>query len=165
MKFLYGLALVLVSGCAPLLSFPGAPANLPERQYNHTETETRSPRFVVIDGKSYAVLDQIERTYSVGLKQIDKPKTFWQKLWGAFGPWAFLWAILMIAGIFFPPVAALMGLFNKGVSKGVKRIVSGVDEALSKLGDEDRKKVLDELSKHYDDSTKALVRKVKGGLK
>ena len=152
---------LLLSGCAPLFSFPGAPANVPQRKWHSIETELREPRYVMVDGKPCAVVDRVERTFTTGLEETRPPKTLLQRFWAFFGPWALLWIALMVAGLFFPPLAAVMGLFNGALNRGTKQIVTGIEKGLSKLDAENRQKVLDTLSMTYDTSTKKLVKKLK----
>ena len=69
----------------------------------------------------------------------------------------------MVAGLFFPPVAVIMGLVNRGLGKGTQQIVSGLEKALAKLDETNRQKVLDTLSMEYDTTTKQLVKKLRNG--
>jgi len=78
-----------------------------------------------------------------------------------------LWLLLMILGIFFPPVAAFMGMVNKKLMGETKKIVGGVEESLKSLevkNPEAKTVVLDTLSKKFDSSTKALVSNIKRTL-
>ena len=163
MKWWLMLGYLGLMGCAPLLAFPSAPANLPQRKWHSMETERREPRFVVMDGRPVAVVDKVERTFTTGLEETRPPKTLLQKVWSVLGPWALLWGALMVAGLFFPPVAVIMGLVNRGLGKGTQQIVSGLEKALAKLDETNRQKVLDTLSMEYDTTTKQLVKKLRNG--
>lgn len=76
-----------------------------------------------------------------------------------------LWVILMILGLFFPPVAVIMGMVNQKLFAEAKRIVYGVEDGLKRLSADHpdaEKKMLGAMSNKYDESTKKLVRKIKG---
>jgi len=91
------------------------------------------------------------------------PKTtLWQKLMIL----PRLWLILMICGIFFPPVAGIMGILNRRLFGEAKKIVGGVEDALKKVETqpEVKKEILDTLSKKYDSTTKKLVSDIKRKL-
>ncbi len=101
-----------------------------------------------------------------------------------------LWLLLMILGIFFPPIAAFMAMINKKLMGETKKIVNGVEAGLTSLEDKSlspqlitklqmgvaltpdevtvvldhtkaKTKILDTLSKKFDASTKLLVAKIK----
>ena len=120
------------------------------------------PIFVVgQDGKQYVL--QATKTEKSTLDTTEEPKmTLWQKLMVL----PRLWLILMVLGIFFPPVAGIMTFVNRKLWGEAKKIVGGVEESLKGLEDKpDAKKlVLDTLSKKYDASTKLLVSKIKSKL-
>ncbi len=77
-----------------------------------------------------------------------------------------LWLFLMVLGIFFPPVAAIMGGVNRKLWGETRRIVGGVEESLKALDTtpDVKNKVLDTLSKKFDSSTKSLVADIKRTL-
>lgn len=75
-----------------------------------------------------------------------------------------LWLLLMVLGIFFPPIAALMAFVNSRLKGAAKQIVSGVENGLATLehkSPEAKQAMLDSLSKKYDASTKKLVANIK----
>lgn len=101
-----------------------------------------------------------------------------------------LWLLLMILGLFFPPIAAFMAMINKNLMVKTKQIVNGIESSLSSLEDKSlspqlitklqtgaaltpdevttvldhtkaKSKILDTLSKKFDNSTKLLVSKIK----
>lgn len=88
-----------------------------------------------------------------------------------------LWLLLMVLGLFFPPVAGFMGWFNSkakaafsDLQEDTKKIVKSVDMALHKIPDQVsidgktvdiKQMILDELSKMQDASTKNLVADLK----
>jgi len=128
-----------------------------------TKTESY-PVFVkdVNTGKLYVL--QTTKSETSTLNTNEEPKmTIWQKLLAL----PRLWLILMILGIFFPPVAAIMGVINKTLWNKAKQIVGGVEESLKNLETtqpDAKQKVLDTLSKKYDSSTKLFVSKIKSKL-
>jgi hypothetical protein len=114
------------------------------------------------DGKTYVL--QMTKSEKSTLSTNEEPKlTLWQKLLVL----PRLWLILMILGIFFPPVAAIMHIINQKLLGETKKIVGGVEESLKNLdakNPEAKQEVLDTLSKKYDGSTKLLVSKIKSKL-
>ena len=75
-----------------------------------------------------------------------------------------LWLLLMVLGIFFPPLAGIMGFVNRKLYDEARRMVSGVEDGLKHLEIEHpdaQKKMLKAMSGRYDESTKKLVRKIK----
>lgn len=159
------LLIVLLGGCSPLV-FPKAPANHPQKQYHHTETERRAPKILKVTTEDGSTLhlhigEEVERSFSTGLKQTTPPKTLFQKLWAVLGPWLILFLVLNVLGVFFPVIGGVMGFVNTALGRGTRRIVTGMEKALDKLDDESRRKVESTLSEHFDDNTKKLVRKIK----
>lgn len=126
-----------------------------------TKSESK-PVFVKgTDGKTYVL--QAIKTETSTLDTSEEPKiTLWQKLMML----PKLWLILMILGIFFPPLAGIMQFVNKRLMNEATKIVGGVEEALKKVEDkpEIKKEILDTLSKKYDSSTKLLVSKIKSKI-
>ena len=122
------------------------------------------PVFVkdVNTGKSYVL--QTTKTETSTLDTNEQPKmTLWQKLLAL----PRLWLLLMILGIFFPPVAGIMAWINKNLWAKAKQIIGGVEESLKNLDStapETKKEILNTLSKKYDTSTKLFVSKVKTKL-
>jgi hypothetical protein len=114
------------------------------------------------DGTPYIL--QASKTETSTMDLSEEPKmTLWQRLMVL----PRLWVILMLLGIFFPPIAGIMGILNRKLWAEAKKIVGGVEESLKDLdttSPEAKKKVLDTLSKKYDSSTKALVSKIKRTL-
>ena len=124
-----------------------------------TKSESK-PVFVKgTDGKTYVL--QAMKTETSTLDSVEEPKTtLWQKLMML----PKLWLLLMILGIFFPPIAGIMQFINKKLMGEATKIVGGVEEALKKVEEKDpavKKEILDTLSKKYDSSTKLLVSKLK----
>lgn len=112
-------------------------------------------------GKQYVLQRKVKETTFEDI--MTQPKmTLWQKLMVL----PRLWLILMILGIFFPPLAAIMKFLNNKLMGETKRIVGGVEEALKSIADkpEIKQKILDILSKKYNSSTKALVSDLKEKL-
>lgn len=126
-----------------------------------SKTESKPVFVTAPDGKQY-VLQSTSSQISNSEMSEEQKTTLWQKL--MFLPK--LWLLLMILGIFFPPVALLMGVLNQKLFGHLKKIVGGVEESLKTLPDSspEKTKILDTLSKKYDGSTKALVSKVKRTL-
>lgn len=139
--------------------FGGGGDKRTQRQITKTVSE---PIFVKgVDGKEYVL--QRKATESSSLETTEEPKmTLWQKLMVL----PRLWLILMVLGIFFPPLSAVMQLINRKLMGEAKKIVGGVEEALKKVDDkpEVKQQILDTLSKKYDSSTKLLVSKLKREL-
>lgn len=111
------------------------------------------------DGKQYVL--QMTKTEKSTLDTNEEPKlTIWQKLLVL----PRLWLILMILGIFFPPIAGIMHVINQKLVGETKKIVGGVEEGLKNMDDANKQKMLDTLSKKYDSSTKQLVSNLKRKL-
>jgi len=126
-----------------------------------TKSESKPIIVTGADGKTYIL--QASKTETSTLNTSEEPKmTLWQKLMVL----PKLWLLLMVLGIFFPPIAAIMGFINRNLFNKAKQIVGGVEEALHGLDEqpEAKKKVLDTLSKKYDGNTKMLVSKIKRKL-
>ena len=73
----------------------------------------------------------------------------------------------MILGFFFPPIAAVMAFINSKLKLAVRQMVSGIENGLASVKavhPESEKKLLDSMSRKYDESTKLLVSKVKKKL-
>ena len=71
--------------------------------------------------------------------------------------------LLMGLGVVFPGVAAWLHRARSALQRDTKKIVVGVDKALGKMTDPDvKKKILDEMEKVQDESTKDLVDKIQG---
>jgi hypothetical protein len=129
------------------------------KQTEITKTESK-PIFVKgADGKEY-VLQQTVTSMSTSDSSEEQKMSIWQKLMVL----PKLWLILMILGIFFPPIAAIMGVLNGKLSGEVKKIVGGVEASLQKLPAEHKTVVLDTLSQKLDSSTKKLVADTKRKL-
>lgn len=104
---------------------------------------------------------------------VQQKPSFWESLMAL----PRLWLLLMVLGVFFPPVAGFMGLFNKkakgafdDLQDDAKKIVKSVDMALHKIPDQVtvdgkiidiKQTILDEMSKMQDASTKNLVADLK----
>lgn len=126
-------------------------------------TKTESKPIIVKgdDGKQYIL--QMTKSETSTLDTNEEAKmTLWQKLLVL----PRLWLILMVLGIFFPPIAGIMGVLNKKLWNETTKIVGGVEESLKGLNDkpEAKQTILDTLSKKYDKSTKLLVSKIKSKL-
>ena len=125
-------------------------------------SKSESKPIIVKDqfGKPYIL--QATKTETSTLDTSEELKmTLWQKLLML----PKLWLILMIAGLFFPPIAGIMGIFNKSMSAKLKQIIGGMEEGIKKLdGKPEQKDILDTLSKKYDSSTKLLVSKIRRKL-
>ncbi len=108
------------------------------------------------DGKQYIL--QATKTETSTLDMAEEVKmTLWQKLLML----PKLWLGLMILGIFFPPVAGIMSFINARLKGAAAQIINGVEKGLATIPQESKDKVLTELSKTYDKSTKVLVSKIK----
>ncbi|MCG3177363.1 MAG: hypothetical protein MOGMAGMI_02337 [Candidatus Omnitrophica bacterium] len=160
------LAALLMSGCAsmnPFHSIQNPPAE-PRKMAKWSQEETVEPVIVgEVAGKA-VVANRVHRTYAAGNEETAPKRSIFSKLlalgWG--------WVILMVLGIFFPPIAAIMGVFNRTASIGVQKIVTGVQHGLDKFedsktysGKEVKEMMLTKMSRVYDDKTKKLVRQVK----
>lgn len=106
-------------------------------------------------GETY-VLQKTSSTFS-NFETNDQSRTLVQKLLAL----PKLWLLLMILGLFFPPIAGVMGFINSRLTLAAKQMVTGVERGLEKINPEEKDKVLNELSKKYDHSTKKLVSKLK----
>ena len=92
----------------------------------------------------------------------EQKMSFWQKLLIL----PKLWLLFMILGVFFPPIAAFMGMFNHKVKDDFSKVVASVDAGLAHIEDPVLKqKFLDAMSKIQNTSTKELVSKIKTELK
>lgn len=131
------------------------------KQTYTTKSESR-PIFVKgEDGKTYALT--LTKSETSTLDTSEEPKmSLWQKLMVL----PKLWLLLMILGVFFPPIAGIMAFVNRRLFGEAKKIVGGVEESLKKLDGkpEEKKIILDTLSQKYDSSTKLLVSKIKRKL-
>ena len=128
------------------------------KQVTVSKSESK-PVFVTgQDGKQY-VLQATSVTNSTSESSEEQKLTLWQKLMVL----PKLWLLLMVLGIFFPPIAGIMGLINRKLWGETKRIVGGVEESLKTMEStpEIKKKVLDTLSMKFDSSTKKLVSDIK----
>ena len=146
----------------PIKSFFGiGGGNQKTKQVKIVKSESK-PIFVKgADGKQYIL--QATTTETSTLDTNEEPKlTLWQKLLVL----PKLWLFLMVLGIFFPPVTAIMGFINRKLFGEAKKIVGGVEESLKNLDNkpEVKKEILDTLSRKYDASTKLLVSKIKRKL-
>jgi len=75
----------------------------------------------------------------------------------------FLVLFLMGLGVVFPPVSLFLGSIYRGLKADTKRIVVGVDSAMTRVKDEElRKAMYLEMGNRQDTSTKALVDKIQG---
>lgn len=175
-KFIVLFVVLVLTGCAaPQFSFPTPPKNEPTKKYHHNETIKREP--VVQDvllpsGEKAKIIvgEKVEQTFSAGLEAVEPKPSLFARLWGLFGPWLILLIALNLLGIFFPPVAAIMGLVNRGLGAGTKRIVTGMELVFNKLeatkdktytGAEVDAMIRQMLGDHYNDETKDLVKKIK----
>ena len=82
-------------------------------------------------------------------------------LWQQIKALPVIWILLMIAGLFCTPIAALMAWINNGLKKGLKQVVVGVEEAKKLLPVEDVKILDSSLSKKMDTGIKTAVKKIK----
>lgn len=96
---------------------------------------------------------------SVSDNDIQQHVTFWEWLRSL----PVLVLFLMGLGVVFPGVAAWLHRTRSALQRDTKKIVVGVDKALGKMTDPDvKKKILDEMEKVQDESTKHLVDKIQG---
>jgi len=72
-----------------------------------------------------------------------------------------MWILLMVLGIFFPPLSIFMGYLNGKLKTAATQIVNGVEKGLSKLPASEADTMKTELSKAYDTKTKKLVTNLK----
>lgn len=161
----FALASVL-SGCATLNPFQGvtSPPSAPKKMGSWSQSETVRPLIVGKVGENVVVANETTRTYQASAEEaLSKPS-----LWGKIKALGWGWAILMVLGLFFPPIAAIMGVVNRALGFGVRKIVSGVQNGLDKIEDgksytgaEVKAMFKTELSKTYDDGTKKLVEEIK----
>ena len=104
-----------------------------------------------------------KESYSSNFENNNESKTLIQKLLAL----PKLWVLLMILGFFFPPIAAVMAFINSKLKLAVRQMVSGIENGLASVKavhPESEKKLLDSMSRKYDESTKLLVSKVKKKL-
>lgn len=144
------MVFVLV-GCATPLKFPSVPTNKPQAKYTEYELIKYKP---VTDG---TVGYEVHKERSIGLESSEPKKSIWRRIWSL----GIIWVVLMILGLFFPPVAIVMGLFNRAAGAGTKNIVRGIEKALDRMDIKSRENFKKTLSEEYDDSTKKLVSKLK----
>lgn len=160
------LASLLLAGCATMPSFkwPDAPKNEPRNVYDKTETRDIRPETVTFpgpDGKP--VTAQVgysqHHTITTHVDQTPPKRSFFQRVWAQFG----LWTILIILGcIFIPGFAGLMALLLGRVRGAAGQMVVGIEDFLKSDAPEDaKKKLLETLSKAYDNGTKKFVAEVK----
>lgn len=127
-------------------------------------SKSESKPIFVTDAKTgqQMVLYSTKTETSTADSSEEQKMTFWQKLWVL----PKLWLLFMVLGIFFPPIAAIMGVINHRLMGEAKKIVGGMEGAIKSIDDkpEVKQKILDELSKKYDSSTKALVSNLKRKL-
>ncbi len=162
MQKLFALFLLcfMVVGCAGPLRFPSGPTNAPQKKFSHTETFISKPKIIKHQGEELFVGNEIKQTFSQGLSEVKpKPSIFQRVMALGIG-----WVILMVLGMFFPPVALVMGVFNKGASKVTSKVVMNIEKALDKMPDPVAKKqFVDTLTENMDPATKEAVRKIKKG--
>lgn len=162
----FTLAVVVLAAVASFL-FAGSslnPFKAPGQKTKQVKTVKSESKPIIVkgaDGKTYFL--QSTKTETSTLDTNEEPQmTLMQKLMML----PKLWLLLMVLGIFFPPIAAIMGVLNKKLMGKTTQIVSGVESALNSNGisAEEKQKILDALSKKYDSSTKLLVSKLKRKL-
>ncbi|GEM_PF-4819194 len=131
------------------------------KQVSVTRSESKPIIVTGADGKPY-ILQATKSEVSNSELSEEQRLSLWQRLMIL----PKLWLLLMILGIFFPPIAAVMGVINRRLWGETRRIVGGVEEGLKALDTtpEAKSKVLDTLSKRFDSSTKALVSNIKRTL-
>jgi hypothetical protein len=93
-------------------------------------------------------------------KDIQQKVSFWE--W--FRSLPVLIIVLCWAGFVFPPVALFFGWLWSNAKKGMKQIVTGVEEAKKTLAPDAIKTLETNLSKKMDTPVKAEVKKIKVGL-
>lgn len=156
-------AVFLMSGCASLNPFQGV-SNPPAQPKKMGAWEQTSRPVIVgttADGKTVVAN---ELTYRASAEETLPKPSIWRRVmalgWG--------WVALMIAGLFFPPIAMIMGVVNRGLGFGVKQVVTGVQHGLDSLeenrtytGKEVRALLTSKLENAADESTKKLVKTVK----
>lgn len=98
--------------------------------------------------------------YKTTITDQQQRATLWQSLLAL----PRLWLLMMILGIFFTPVSALMAWVNRGLKTGIKQVVSGIEEAKKLLPRESISTLETNLSKKMDTSTKAEIKKIKVDL-
>ncbi len=160
MKRIVGIffASLILSGCATPFNFPSTPRNEPQQKFIHSETFKSEPKIIKVGGEDVYVGDKIEKTYDTGLSQTKPKASIFQKVM-ALGVG---WIILMVLGMFFPPVALVMGIFNRGASKVTSKVVMNVEKALDRMDNtEAKEKFVKTLSENMDPGTKEAVRKIK----
>ena len=90
---------------------------------------------------------------------IQQKVTFWE--WLTSLPIFVLF--LMSLGVVFPPIALFLGKLWNNLNRDTRKIVVGVDKAMSKVKDDELKKLmLLEMGNVQNDSTKKLVDKIQG---
>ena len=130
-------------------------------QTHISRSESKPVILTGADGKPY-ILEATKEEVKI-MESLDSQKmSLWQKLTVL----PKLWLLLMILGIFFPPVAGIMGVINRRLYSETKKIVGGVEDSIKALENkpEEKQKILDTLSKRMDSSTKKLVSDIKREL-
>ena len=157
MRYLF--LLLFISGCG--WSFPVLPSNPPDRQFHQSETEIREPRFVVIEGKTYPVVDKIERTYDVGMDQKVPKIPGWKRVLNALFGWSLIGGILVILltilGVPAIPMLLLALRRIRASNKHLQQIVASVDQGKKVLPPEQATAFAGEMSKVQDTDTKHMV--------
>lgn len=145
-----------------LFGFGGGDAGKNTKQSFTTKTESK-PIFVKgADGKEY-ILEQTKTETRMNDESEQQKMSLLQKLMVL----PKLWLILMILGIFFTPVSAVMAFVNGKLKSTAKQIVAGVENGLASVQEknpEAKETMLTAMSKKYDSKTKALVSKIKAKL-
>lgn len=153
-----------LAGSSGLRKWVPGLANKENKTVERTVTRSESKPIIVkgVDGKEMFLYATKTETSTSELSEQQK-LTLWEKLMVL----PKMWLLLMVLGIFFPPVAAIMAAMHRRLWGETKKIVGGVEESLKKLEAEQpeaKKVVLDTLSKKMDRSTKDVVSKIKSQL-
>lgn len=160
------LILLLMSGCG-WLPFV-RPGGEPEKKWTHIETLDIEPRFVVIEGKVYPVVDQIHATYQVGAEQKEPKIPGWKKVWQAIWGWGGILAVLGVGlgflGVPVLPILFMMVRRIRSSNRHLHQIVASVDDGLAVLPPDQQAKFKGELAKTQDSDTKKVVVQLKGDI-
>lgn len=142
------------------MSFPSVPRNEPQKKFVHKETFNSTPKVIEYKGEDLYIGAEVSKTYETGLSEVKpKPNIFQRVMALGIG-----WVVLMVLGMFCPPLAAVMGFVNRGASKVTSKVVMNIEKALDKMPDGMAKEqFIGTLSENMDPATKAAVRKIKKG--
>ena len=126
--------------------FPGSAGGGKNTESSYVETSKSEPIFVTdeISGKTY-VLQKSESIKSNSQLSEQPKQSFMQRILSL----PRMWVLLMVLGLFFPPVAGLMGMFNRKAAAAIRKAYESLTNKTNELKGE----------------TKVIVKSIDAGLK